>query len=123
MLEQRLSVVEKGPLFTLENGTVLTSSHVGRFLLTRANRLPIAKFSSHDLRRSAATYMAEMGIALDVIAAVIGHAPGAKETRVLLRHYVKTDLLEPKLRALEAWDQRLKGIVMGSKVVPLPRRA
>ena len=35
MLEQRLSVVEKGPLFMLENGTVLTSSHVGRFLLTR----------------------------------------------------------------------------------------
>ena len=49
MLEQRLSGVEKGPLFVLENGMVLTSSHVGRFLLTRANRLPIAKFSRHDL--------------------------------------------------------------------------
>ena len=29
ILEQRLFVVEKGPLFVLENGTVLTSSHVG----------------------------------------------------------------------------------------------
>jgi integrase len=57
MLEQRLSGVEKGPLFVLENGTVLTSSHVGRFLLTRANRLPVAKFSSHDLRRSFTTVL------------------------------------------------------------------
>jgi integrase len=127
MLEQRLSVVEKGPLFTLENGTVLTSSHVGRFLLARANRLPVAKFTSHDLRRSATTYMAEMWIALDVIAAVIGHESlGSKDIRILRRHYVHTDLLERKTHALQTWSDRLRGIVMGeetAKVVPLTRRA
>jgi integrase len=125
MLEQRLSSVENGPLFVLENGTVLTSSHVGRFLLTRANRLPVAKFSSHDLRRSAATHMAEMGIALDVIAAVIGHeSSGGKDIHILRRHYVHTDLLERKAHALRAWDKRLKAIVSGeetTKVVQLPQ--
>jgi integrase len=127
MLEQRISVVEKGPLFMLENGTVLTSSHVGRFLLARANRLPVAKFTSHDLRRSTATYMAEMWIALDVVAAVIGHeSSGGKDTHILRRHYVHTDLLELKRDALQRWDHRLKRIVLGeeaAKVVPLPRRA
>src|SRR4029077_16036008 len=32
LLEPRLDGAEKGPLFVLEKGTVLTSSHVGRFL-------------------------------------------------------------------------------------------
>ena len=124
MLEQRLSVVEKGPLFMLENGTVLTSSHVGRFLLTRANRLPVAKFSSHDLRRTFATMLAEMGVALDLVAAIVGHEAGGKETRTLVRHYVHSDMLERKAHALRAWDERLKAIVSGeetTKVVHLPR--
>ena len=119
--------IEAGPLFILENGRRLTSGHVGRFLLTRANRLPVAKFTSHDLRRSAATYMAEMGIALDVIAAVIGHeSSGDKDIRILRRHYVHTDLLERKANALQTWSDRLRGIVMGeeaAKVVQLSGRA
>ena len=126
ILEQRLFVVEKGPLFVLENGTVLTSSHVGRFLLTRANRLPVAKFSSRDLRRTFATMVAEMGIALDLVAAIVGHESGGKDTRILVRHYVHTDMLERKALALRAWDDRLKGVVMGeeaAKVVQLHLRA
>jgi integrase len=124
MLEQRLFGVEKGPLFMLENGTVLTSSHVGRFLLTRANKLPVAKFSSHDLRRTFATMLAEMGITLDLVAAIVGHESGGKDTRTLVRHYVHTDMLERKAHALRIWDERLKAIVTGeerSKVVRLPR--
>jgi integrase len=105
---------------------VLTSSHVGRFLLTRANRLPVAKFSSHDLRRTFATMVAEMGIALDLVGTIVGHESGGKDTRTLVRHYVHTDMLERKAHALKAWDDRLKAIVLGEeveKVVPLPRRA
>ena len=71
--------------------------------------------------------MAEMGIALDVVAAVIGHeSSGGKDIHILRRHYVHTDLLELKRDALQRWDHRLKRIVLGeeaAKVVPLPRRA
>jgi integrase len=121
-LELRLSVVEKGPLFVLENGAVLSSAHVGHYLLTRGPVLPIAKFTSHDLRRTFATMLAEMGIALDLVAAIVGHESGGKDTRTLVRHYVRTDMLERKAHALRAWDERLKGIVMGggaAKVVQL----
>lgn len=68
--------------------------------------------------------MVEMGIALDVVAAVIGHTAGDKDTHILRRHYVHTDLLELKADALQRWDQRLKAIVTGeeaAKVVRLPR--
>jgi integrase len=73
MLEQRLSGVEKGPLFLLEKGVVVTSAHIGHYLLTRRTTLPIAVFTSHDLRRTFATMLAEMGIALDLVAAIVGH--------------------------------------------------
>jgi integrase len=125
ILEPRLSAVEKGPLFLLEKGVVMTSAHIGHYLLTRRTRLPIAKFTSHDLRRTFATELAEMGVALDLIAGIIGHEPGGKETRTLVRHYVRTDLLERKAHALRMWDDRLKAIVTGeeaAKVVRLPPR-
>ena len=126
MLEQRLQGVEKGPLFVLEKGVVVTSAHIGHYLLTRRATLPIAVFTSHDLRRTFATLSAEMGIALDLVAAIVGHESGGKDTRTLVRHYVHTDMLERKAHALKAWDDRLKAIVLGEeaeKVVPLPRRA
>ena len=126
ILEQRLSGVEKGPLFLLDKGVVVTSAHIGHYLLTRRATLPIAVFTSHDLRRTFATMLAEMGVALDLVATIVGHELGGRDTRTLVRHYVHTDMLERKAQALKAWDDRLRGIVMGeeaAKVVPLPRRA
>ena len=116
MLERRLSSVENGPLFLLEKGVVVTSAHIGHYLLTRRTTLPIAVFTSHDLRRTFATMLAEMGIALDLVAAIVGHELGGKETRTLVRHYVHTDMLERKAPALRAWDERLKAIVTGEDV-------
>jgi integrase len=81
MLEQRLSGVEKGPLFVLENGAVMSSAHLGHYLLTRRTRLPIATFTTHDLRRTFATMMAEMGVALDLVAAIVGHEAGGRDAR------------------------------------------
>jgi integrase len=113
-----------GPLFMIESGAVMTSAHIGHYLLTRGARLPIAKFTSHDLRRTFATMLAEMGVALDLVAAIVGHESGGKDTRTLVRHYVRTDLLERKAYALKEWDDRLKSIVSGeerARVVRLAR--
>jgi integrase len=121
MLEQRLSGVEKGPVFMLDKGVVMTSAHIGHYLLTRRTRLPIATFTSHDLRRTFATMLAEMGVALDLVAAIVGHEAGAKETRVLVRHYVRSDMLERKAHALRMWDERLKAIVTGEEAAKVVR--
>jgi integrase len=124
ILELRLSDAEKGPLFVLENGAVMSSAHLGHYLLTRRTRLPIATFTTHDLRRTFATMLAEMGVALDLVAAIVGHEAGATETRVLVRHYVRTDMLARKAHALRVWDEWLRAIVTGeeaAKVVRLPR--
>jgi hypothetical protein len=66
-----------------------------------------------------------MGIGLELIAAIVGHeSASSRDTQTLVRHYLRTDKLERKRSALEAWDQRLREIVSGEKksdqnIVPL----
>ena len=52
IIEARLSTVQSGPLFTAETGTLLTAAHIGHYLLARRDKLPIDKFTTHDLRRT-----------------------------------------------------------------------
>jgi integrase len=121
IIEARLSSVETGPLFIAETGSVLKSAHIGHYLWARQHKLPIDKFTTHDLRRTVATMMAEMGVALDLVAAVVGHEASAKETRTLVRHYIHTDLIERKARVLSAWDERLRDIVAGREAAKVMR--
>lgn len=123
IIQKRLP--KTGPVFPSEAGTPLTASHVGHAIIVRRERLPIAFFSTHDMRRTFATCLDAMGINLDLIAAIVGHETGAtRETRTLVRHYVRTDKLERKRAALEAWDARMGTILSGAakperNVVPI----
>ena len=56
---------------------------------------------------------ANTAVALDLVAAVVGHEAGGKETRTLVRHYVRTNLIERKAHVLRYWDERLRDIVAG----------
>jgi hypothetical protein len=68
---------------------------------------------THELRRTVVIRMAEMGIDLDLVASLIGHETGAKDIRTLSRHYLRTDLIERKQKALEARDARVRKIIAG----------
>ncbi len=114
IIESRLSAVQSGPLFTAETRTPFTAAHIGHYLLTRRDKLPIDKFTTHDLRRTVATLLTEMGIALDLVAAVVGYEAGGRETRTLVRHYVRTDLVERKKTVLAAWSHQLREIIEGT---------
>jgi len=63
-----------------------------------------------------ATQLTEMAIPLELVAAVIGHEAGGRETRTLVRHYVRTDLLNRKKSCLEAWERRLSEIIEGKSL-------
>jgi integrase len=111
IVETRLGHITSGPLFVAGTGSILTAAHVGHYLLART--LPTSKFTTHDLRRTVVTQLIEMGTQPELVAAVIGHEAGTRETRTLIRHYVRTDLLDRKKLVLEAWDRRLSEIVEG----------
>lgn len=103
-----------GPVFASETGRPLTASHVGQILINRRSRLPIDHFCTHDLRRSFATSLDGMGISIELIAAIVGHESSVnRNARTLVRHYLRTDKLEQKRLALEAWDRRLRAIFAG----------
>ena len=70
-------------------------------------------FTSHDLRRTVANAMCEMGLPLDQVAAVIGHDANGRATRTLVRHYSPGDLIDAKTNALKLWDGRLREIIAG----------
>lgn len=113
ILSKRIRQISCGHLFMTDTGQWLNSMHIGHFLLNR--RVPIEKFGSHDLRRTAATQMAEaLGISLDTIARVIGHTAGGASTRTLVAHYVSSEFIAEKTNALLAWDARLRAIIAGA---------
>lgn len=64
---------------------------------------------THDLRRTLATGLGNMGIADEVIERVLNHAPRT----VAGRHYNHAKHFEPMRRALEAWSDRVREIVEG----------
>lgn len=124
LIEARLKTANDGDrrLFLSETGAALGSSLVRQHIVHRWNRLPVAKFSTHDLRRTASVSMAKLGISLETVAMVIGHEAG-DGTRTLARHYLPDDFLDRKADALAKWDRRLRSILAGEAATVIPIRA
>ena len=72
----------------------------------------LADFRVHDLRRTAATGMAELGINPHTISLVLNHISAAKGT-ITSAVYVKYSYDKEKREALEAWGGRLAEIIAG----------
>ena len=76
----------------------------------------------NDLRRSAATHMADLGVLPHVIEAVLNHVSGSK--RGVSGVYNRSDYAAEKRVALQKWSDHLETLVSGkrsSKVVNLHR--
>ena len=86
-------------------------------------RMPgVAEWNVHDLRRTAATWMGESGIATSVIERVLNHISGTQGG--LIGTYQHQQQLEQRKLAIEAWNTHvaeLVGITTQSNVVPLRR--
>ena len=113
IVEPRLHSSPDGPLFWSERGLRLDSNLVASMLVKHRKKLPVDHFTSHDLRRTVATGLVDLGIPYELVAGVLGHEVGAREVKTLIRHYVRTDLIERKRNALLAWDAKLRQIVYG----------
>ncbi|MDD2309683.1 MAG: site-specific integrase [Desulfuromonadaceae bacterium] len=70
------------------------------------NRLLIDQFTPHDLRRTAATFMASMGYMDEIIDAVLNHVKQG-----IIRTYNRHDYAKEKQQALESWERKLLSIV------------
>jgi integrase len=73
------------------------------------NRIGVEKFTPHDLRRTAATRMAESGEMDEVIDAILNHA---KQGVIKVYNQYRYD--KEKRAALESWSRKLQSIITGS---------
>lgn len=122
IIQKRLNRVAEGPLFHALNGAPLRTGHLSSYLKKYRTKFPIGHFTTHDLRRTVATRLIELGISLEIAATVIGHEAGSAEVRTLVRHYVRTDRLAQKAEALAVWDHYLaKTVQFPDNLVPLRR--
>ncbi|WP_386173962.1 tyrosine-type recombinase/integrase [Sulfitobacter sp. R86518] len=120
----RIDMIEgdKGYYHTTTGGTPLSGFHKGRQHLAdqmvaiaseeRGLEVTIPHWTFHDLRRTAATGMARLGIPVRVTEAVLNHVSGTGGGIVAV--YQRHDYADEKRRALEAWAGLVAQIVSGN---------
>ncbi|OJU51135.1 MAG: hypothetical protein BGO03_01755 [Mesorhizobium sp. 61-13] len=88
-----------------------------------ATIMGIPPWTPHDLRRTAATHMEEIGISPFIIGHVLNHVSATKAS-ITSRVYARYSYDKEKREALELWADRLDGIIEGKvKLVALSREA
>jgi integrase len=85
-------------------------------------QLGTAHFRIHDLRRTAATRMAEMGINPFTISLVLNHVSASKST-ITGKVYVLYSFDREKREALDAWSALLERIIAGKDSIAVGRLA
>ena len=73
----------------------------------------------HDVRRSAATGMGNLGIAGETIARCLNHVE--RQIAGVTARYARADHTEAKRRAFQAWADHVEGVVTAGNVVALSR--
>jgi integrase len=89
-------------------------------LMERGVDAAIPPWRLHDLRRTAATGMAEIGIAPHIVEACLNHVSGAKAS--VAGVYNRALHAEEKQVALERWAAHVEGMLAGRTAKVLPMR-
>lgn len=105
-------------VFSDRDGGAISPVLVSNIILLRrkpskaypVGRCPVANWSAHDLRRTALTGMAKLGIAPIVLAAIANHQSTIRGG-VTFGIYVRHDYAKEKREALEVWAERLAALV------------
>ena len=89
-------------------------------LITEANGAPIPQWQFHDLRRTATSFMQELGVGLQVTERILNHAGSLNRTAATYHRYQ----YESEAReAMEKWEALIAVIRSGAEVTEFRRRA
>ena len=93
-------------------------------VITARAKMGLAHWTSHDLRRTAANSMQELGVLDSIIGHILNHRSVTRAT-VTQKHYTPRIPQREMRQALDLWADRLTGIIDGSvaEVVPLQGKA
>jgi integrase len=82
-----------------------------RLAMSRSDERPIEPFVLHDIRRTVASGMAELGIRVEVIEQVLNHRSGT--FRGIVGVYQRHDYLPERRQALDRWGAHVEAVVTG----------
>jgi integrase len=99
-----------------EGSPSLPGVEVARIINRAQDRFGIAHWTAHDLRRTALTGMAKLGVAPIVLGHIANHRTTTK-AGMTLSVYVQHAYEKEKREALELWADRLQGIIAGGAEV------
>jgi integrase len=92
------------------------SSPISQAIQRSQAKFGIPHWTAHDLRRTALTKMAELGVAPIVLGHIANHRTTTK-AGITLGVYVQHAYEREKREALELWADRLQGIISGGAEV------
>jgi integrase len=116
-----LKIIEEA-LANGAGGVVFSSPKAKRMAMTIQRAGISSQWTPHDLRRTALTKMAELGVPPIVLGHLANHRTTTK-AGMTLGVYVHHAYEREKREALELWANRLQGIIKGgADVVPLASR-
>jgi integrase len=107
---------------THNNGDRILKTEAGlvaRAFVDKRDRIPVAHFTAHDLRRTAVTGMQMLGVSPIIAGHVVNHRSSTK-SGITLSVYARYDYGKEKREALDAWADRLRAIVAGGAATVLP---
>jgi integrase len=108
----RIGEETNGPIFTTTGKSPVSGWSRAKAQIDKAIG-PIPPWVLHDLRRTAASGMAKIGIAPHVVEAALNHKSGS--IKGVAAVYNRYNYATEKRAALDAWARRLDAIVMGSE--------
>ena len=86
----------------------MAAAAVSHALRNNLEQMGVERFTPHDLRRTCASRLAELGISRFVVARVLGHSD-----RSITGVYDRFEYWPQKKQALDSWGQRLMEIISG----------
>ena len=97
-------------LFPGYTGGPLSANYVTAKLWEKVNNFDIAKFTTHDLRRTAASHMTALGHSQFNVGKVLNHSESS-----ITSIYDRYSYDKEKRAALNAWSRKLEELISGSK--------
>ena len=103
---------ETGYLFTTTGKTPVSGFSKGKAKIDKLSE--VSGWRTHDLRRTATTFMASLGVAPHVAEAVLNHSSGIVSG--VAGVYNRYSYFKEKRQALDLWARKLEEIVNGQEI-------
>jgi integrase len=112
---QALAAIESVPVFAGQEDHVFPPASMSHLKAALDRHMKVAQpWVFHDLRRTAASGMARLGIRLPVIEKCLNHASGS--FRGIVGVYQRHDFAAEKRDALQRWADHVEAVVKGGPV-------